>query len=752
MALWLGFAGPAWADVLLTPGESAAFPPEAMEYLEERSALTPAEALAADMQLVLDSSLNFGTRAHPVWVRFRVRNAAATPGEWLLSFNRAVLSVLEVYRTGENGDMVKLMDVDEPGTEGVTLRRYGTLALPFSLDAGSAATLLVRFQGPNTSALPLTIEDEAAFLEGRRDRVILFLIVFVGVLTLIAYNTAMHLLTAERSFLYYSVAQALLLTYFAHLQGMTTAFLWPDRPAFGAPLAPLLGAASVVAMLAFARNFLDTRRRAPHWDRLLAGLQILGLAWLPLAALRGVGGWPAQTVVYLPIYLASALTWIALPVLAVQATWRWERWHWPLVAAWSSMSLFVFFTLAVLSGWLPVSNLHHYLYGAVAYVEAGFLAIALALRMRAIRHRALSAELALNDSVRRQLAETRRVDRLLQERSAALSELSNQEELVRATSHDSRQMLGALRQAAHAIRDGGPAADLGVLIEDVAEHLDHVLTTAVNGSSGAGVGEELLAIDRVPAAALLEAVRMVFARDAQQAGLRLTVAAHDVALVTDRALLMRLLCNLVSNAIRYTPQGKVLITARRRAGTVRLRVQDTGIGLTDAEAASLLAPTRPATRFESAAAVPGSGSGWPILRDLARRLGAELFIARRPGGTSVGLDLPTYDEPAVVAAGWLKLPAAPSDLEVLDARRASAAPCVDLWLVDVDASADPEAELARHSARMLGLVAATWDRGGAFRRTVARHARFLIYKPITADMLKQLAALARRRAPTSKDV
>ena len=78
---------------------------------------------------------------------------------------------------------------------------------------------------------------------------------------------------------------------------------------------------------------------------------------------------------------------------------------------------------------------------------------------------------------------------------------------------------------------------------------------------------------------LFRQLRVLFANLAAQKGLRLRIRSSAAWVQTDPVLLQRILLNLVSNAVRYTARGSILVSCRVRQGQARIEIRDSGIGI-----------------------------------------------------------------------------------------------------------------------------------------------------------------------------
>ena len=150
-----------------------------------------------------------------------------------------------------------------------------------------------------------------------------------------------------------------------------------------------------------------------------------------------------------------------------------------------------------------------------------------------------------------------------------------------AASHDLRQPVHAIGLFAGALREL-PLPEAGRRLTSQIESS----VVALDGLFGA-----LLDISRLDAQSvevrrssfalqpLLARICQDFSAEAAAKSVELRWVACGARIHTDPILLERVLRNLVSNAVRYTPQGRVLVGCRRRDGAIEIQVCDTGLGI-----------------------------------------------------------------------------------------------------------------------------------------------------------------------------
>lgn len=260
---------------------------------------------------------------------------------------------------------------------------------------------------------------------------------------------------------------------------------------------------------------------------------------------------------------------------------------------------------------------------------------------------------------------------------------------VAAASHDLRQPIHALGLFVEALRREPLSARARYLVDrmDRSMHgLDELFARLLD-ISRLDAGSVEVRRSSFALGALFATLHERFGSLAEQRGLRLSARCTPADWVfSDPVLLAEVLMNVVSNALRHTHEGRVLLTGRRRAGRVLIQVWDTGPGIPAnqlgrifEEFVQLDNPSHDRRR--------GLGLGLSIVRRLGDLLGSPVGVRSWPGsGTVFELAVPLAAEPrpAVAASaapvadlqGMLML-VVDDDIEILAAMEAvlSAAGC-----------------------------------------------------------------------------
>ncbi|WP_243041900.1 ATP-binding response regulator [Dyella sedimenti] len=194
-----------------------------------------------------------------------------------------------------------------------------------------------------------------------------------------------------------------------------------------------------------------------------------------------------------------------------------------------------------------------------------------------------AAALALFDVQRSMEKEIEHATVELARKNAALEAASvAKARFLAAASHDLRQPLYALTLFSSSLAEDerDPVRlDRIAHIQECVEALDHLFSELLD-LSRLETGAMQIEINEFPLDQVFQEVSRNFRMIAEQHGLRLIMRATGLWVRSDRTMLARILNNLVSNALRYTQRGGVLVVARRRQdGTVRVDVWDTGSGI-----------------------------------------------------------------------------------------------------------------------------------------------------------------------------
>jgi two-component system, chemotaxis family, CheB/CheR fusion protein len=205
-----------------------------------------------------------------------------------------------------------------------------------------------------------------------------------------------------------------------------------------------------------------------------------------------------------------------------------------------------------------------------------------------------------------------------------------------AASHDLRQPLQTLTLLqgllAESIHDE-KAQKLVARLDETLNAMSGMLNTLldINQIDGGTIRPEIVSF---PINDLLRRLRDEFSYHAQARGLSLRVVSCGLSVESDPHLLEQIIRNLVSNALKYTKRGKVLLGCRRHSAGLTVEVWDTGIGVSVDELQSIFHEyyqVNNAARERSR----GLGLGLSIVKRLADLLGNPIRVHSSPGNGSV---------------------------------------------------------------------------------------------------------------------
>lgn len=209
------------------------------------------------------------------------------------------------------------------------------------------------------------------------------------------------------------------------------------------------------------------------------------------------------------------------------------------------------------------------------------------------------------------------------------------DEFTAAMSHELKTPLHAVRAYAQLLLEeiDGPITeaqrrDLEAQLA-AGDHLLHLIEGILRYSAleAGGIQPQ---VGRVEAAAVIEQARQNVAHLARQKGLEVTTGGRATVLA-DETMLRQILINLLHNAVKYTEQGKVTVTAAHRDGWVVFEVTDTGGGIPKGHEHEVFEPFQRAPH-PARREIDGIGLGLAVVKRYVELHGGQVWFERAPGG------------------------------------------------------------------------------------------------------------------------
>ena len=245
----------------------------------------------------------------------------------------------------------------------------------------------------------------------------------------------------------------------------------------------------------------------------------------------------------------------------------------------------------------------------------------------------------------------RRVEKRSQELDQLTSQLieANQSKtrFLAATGHDLMQPLNAAKLFASTLSQqdlSEKQSELLTHLEGALESAEDVLSHLVEISKlDSGAMEPKLR--PVSLEAILKPLRDEFGALAKQRGIALKVRSTDMWVISDSHWLRRIVQNFISNAVRYTNDGGILVGCRKRGNNIRIEVWDTGPGIPDDKIEEIFREFRRLNNGRQDS--KGLGLGLAIVDRMAKRMEHPVDVHSKVGhGTCFAITLPLAEAPA----------------------------------------------------------------------------------------------------------
>lgn len=539
------------------------------------------------------------------WAGWQLHNPQTTPQTWLLSYVLPTQDQATVWQQQTSGGW---QDLPEWRPEGPSawLGAHLWPVWQITLQPGETRRFLLRIDGYNRMRFPLEAVRSDTF--ARQHMLLLLGIGFIFAIpcVVLVYALTLWRTAEDRSIPLFVVMALCEMVGAAWVSGLITAIMpWVDRG-----LAGWLGWTGYVVVLGLsgwhARLFLATPNRWPWADRVLQGVSVFWLVLVPLA----IAFKPEAS--RLTLLLGGVVHTLILSAFALRGLLQERSAHMALfLAVWliylGSGVLYILYRVLH----LPVhyTLIGNYVQGALV---AAFLGAAVTVQVVGKR-KALQQQLHLARE-RALLYASAQHDLMQPLQSLRLHSL----QLGETRNAQQRELLlGRMQTALNQVNDFLPA--LRQLWGEHAAPVPHWQTLSVHAALGDVVDD------------------MRQTAQLKQLHLRYRPCQHSVR--TDLLSLQRIVRNLLSNAVRYTPPGgDILMACRMREGQLWLLCWDTGPGMSPEQADRCFDAF---TRFDADQKVPeGLGLGLYSVRELARSLNVPTWLQSQLGrGTCIGVGL-----------------------------------------------------------------------------------------------------------------
>ncbi|MDH5298677.1 MAG: response regulator, partial [Desulfobulbaceae bacterium] len=769
------------------------------EFLEDPSGqltiadVTTREDLTARFTTSRQQTPAFGFTDSAYWLRFTIVNPTPDSLHSYIEVEYPLLDHIDLYTPDHDGrfQVTKAGDQLPFGTRKL---QYRNNVFAVQLGAETAQTFYLRCQTTSSMNIPLLLLSPGGLAKRVNAEQTMLGLYFGILLVMLIYNLFIFISIRDITYLYYVCFIAAYLLFQLSLNGVAFQFFWPDALWWANISLPFFIFVAYFFATQFTRHILNTPKHTPRLDKVLLGCMAVASMGAVLSLLVSY----AISIRFATILSLSVLVLFACGFICILKGYRPARYYF---IAWSvsllGISVYALKTFAI----LPHTFITNWGIQIGSAWEVILLSLGLADRLQLIEAEKKQIQTDYSsrlENANRELARSytkletfnQELEQVVAERTADLSllndhllreaterklaeqraEAANQakSEFLANMSHEIRTPMNAILGMTHlAFKQQLPAKFKTYL--EIIEGSSHSLLGIINDIldfSKIEAGRLEIEARRFELRPVLDRVADLFSRQLGDKGINLIITVDDqvpLALVGDSLRLQQILVNLISNAIKFTSRGEIILAVGCREaspedGLLVCAVTDSGKGISR-EAQPRLFTAFTQEDSSTTRKYGGTGLGLAISKRLVELMGGEITLESEPGRGSTFTFTVPYPLAGSEAAVHPQLPPQLTDLKVLvaddnDRCRAALAAILTGFgcRVETAAPGDPalailaDHDTAGHPFHLLLVDHLHSDAGFAMTRQIRHHPRLRNLPTIAMTALGREEEMAQAEA------
>ncbi len=532
------------------------------------------------------------TETSAQWYKLSITNSSSITKDIRLSTSITQAKLLRVYTVRE-GELSLLLEQNIHSPYYTRPLPYNLLSVPISIGTNERLDVYMQYAGIAHYPMFNRISEKEVF-DSREYLATLVHGVSLGVaFTLFLFFFLQFCLKPSKALAYYCLLTLSLGFFMAQMLGYNFKYLWPASGEFNVRLTSIAGSMTYVWYFLFFGAIFNLKQL----NRLL---YLLTLTAASLSTMFVVLGFFIELSTYV---LWTSLFVIPMPV-AVTLWAYFKRQPSSLLFLIGSILQCSFSYLFILTC-LGSIDLSRWMFGLASMGQV----LDLFLFAGAIVYQSKIIQQDLNAHLLQKVSDAEEMAVLESEKNQSLSKLQDYSLQLAAVTHDLIQPLASIKMALSVV-DDNESKSAKDKIENTVLYAEKLLQSIIHIAHS----QYLEAKEIVPINDIFDGLRQRYEERINNKGLSFRCVNYGCNINCSIIVINRILDNLVTNAMRYTSQGGILISARNRSNGVLIQVWDTGHGIAKSRIEEL---SRPFTQLNAEDSInEGSGLGLHIVKAL----------------------------------------------------------------------------------------------------------------------------------------